>query len=155
MKYRLAMQPVRHTHNWIEISRAIAQQWGGIIQLLDACDRDFLALREVVQHEHKKSFPYLSGPKLFNYWAFILVRNCGVKFSNSEYIDIAVDSHVRRASGRIGLISEAEAKSLPPAEIARRWRAVLAGSPLRPVDLNIPLWMWSRSGFSDNHPTDP
>lgn len=148
VKHRLAMQPQRHILNWSTIASTVHQEWGSVGGLLEAADYDFLQLKQTVQKTHKRSFPYLSGPKLFNFWCFTLVNYCDVDLHNKEYIDIAVDSHIRRGSAVLGLVSAEEASSLPAEHIAKRWRTALAGSDIAPTDLVVPLWYWSRDKFN-------
>ena len=115
--------------------------------MLSACNNDFLLLRELVQGKMKKGFPYLSGPKIFNYWSFILSTYAQVPLQNKQYIDIAPDTHVIQCSVKLGVISAEEAESLPREKISLRWREVLSGSGIDPIDLHSPLWFWSRAGF--------
>lgn len=147
VKHRLALQPQRHTLNWLTIGSSINEEWGSVGGLLEAADYDFLELKELVQKTQKRSFPYLSGPKLFNFWCFILARYGNVDFHNKDHIDIAVDSHIRRGSALLGLVDSEEATSLPAEHVALRWRTALAGTGIAPTDLNVPLWYWSRDNF--------
>ena len=146
-KYKLSMQPSRHPVIWSKIATVIDTEWGSIENLFESVNYDFLKLRELVQITYKKQFPYLSGPKLFNFWCYILGVYCAVDFKNKAHIDIAVDSHIRRASKVLGLISEKEQDSFDANAIANRWRTLLVDSDIAPVDLNVPLWFWSRAGF--------
>ncbi len=147
-RYKLALQPNRHTLTWATIAQTVSQNWGTFEQLLESSGNDFLALQETIQHTYRKGFPYLAGPKLFNYWAFILGVKCGVQFKNKEYIDIAVDSHVLRCSVALGVVAAEEATTLPTEKVAERWRYSLQGSGIAPTDLNVPLWFWSRNGVA-------
>jgi hypothetical protein len=148
LKYKMAMQPTRHTKNWHMIAQTVYTNWGSLAGLLKAVDYDFLKLRKVVQGSLKAGFPYLAGPKLFNYWCYILVTKCGVPLKNREYIDIAVDTHVAQSSVALGVITQEETTKLTREAIAERWRRLLLGTELAPVDLNVPLWFWSRDGFT-------
>lgn len=147
-RYRVAMQPTRHTINWQTISQTVQSEWGSLAGLLETSNYDFIQLKNTVQGSHKKGFPYLAGPKLFNYWCFILGERCNVELENRELIDIAVDTHVTQCSVALGLVSEREATHLTNVEIANRWRELLRGTGIAPVDLNEPLWFWSRNGFT-------
>lgn len=147
-RYKLSLQPSRHPIMWHKISSVIIEEAGSIGGLLSSVDYDFLKLRDFVQVKHKKRFPYLSGPKLFNFWCYILAEYCEVDFLHKEHIDIAVDSHIRRASSAIGLITDLEMDNLSTELIAQKWREALHGSALAPVDLNVPLWYWSRAKFT-------
>jgi hypothetical protein len=146
-RYKVALQPNKHTHTWHSICTTIADNWGSIGELIGACDYDYLQLRAVVQGSHKKGFPYLSGPKIFNYWCYILGEYCGIYLENRDCIEIAPDTHVIQCSVRLGVISEAESRTLTREAISERWRKVLDGSGIAPVDMHSPLWFWSRNGF--------
>lgn len=148
-KYRLAMQPTRHTRNWLVIAQTVHSNWLSFEGLFGSSEADFLVLKRLIQVDYKRGFPYLSGPKLFNYWAFILGERCGIEFRNAEYVDIAVDTHIRKSSVRLGVVPEEGAASMAPGDISERWRIELRGSDLKPADLNVPLWSWSRAGFPE------
>lgn len=147
LKHRLALQPNKHINTWRTIAKTVAAEWGSFSGLVDAAGEDLLRLKAIVQGTHKKGFPYLSGPKIFNYWSFILSTYGGVELSNRDCIDIAPDTHITQCSVRLGVITEAEAAQLSKDEISERWRSLLQGSGIDPIDMHPPLWFWSRNGF--------
>lgn len=147
MRYKLALQPNKHVATWHTITNTIATNWGSVSGLIDASGSDFLKLKELVQVMHKKGFPYLSGPKIFNYWSFILGAYGDVVFKNAEWIDIAPDTHITQCSVRLGVISTEEAERLTRDQISERWRELLSGSGIDPITMHPPLWFWSRNGF--------
>jgi len=146
-KYKIALQPNKHINTWNTIAKTIYENWSSIKGLLDSVDYDFLKLKEIVQVKFKKGFPYLSGPKIFNYWCFILSQYCGVNFKNAEYIEIAPDTHITKCSVKLNVITKDEAESLSKDKISERWREVLKDSDISPIDMHAPLWFWSRNGF--------
>lgn len=146
-RYKVVLQPTRHTLNWSTISQTVATEWGSFTGLLEASNYDFLQLKGIVQQTHKKGFPYLAGPKLFNYWCHILNSRCNVDLQNKEFVDIAVDTHVTKGSVALGVINEDESAKMSAVEIAAKWREALNGSGIAPVDMNEALWFWSRNGF--------
>lgn len=147
-KYKVALQPNKHINTWSRISETISDNWGSISNLIEYADSDYLKLKQIVQHEFKKGFPYLSGPKIFNYWSFIITTHGGVKLKNRDYIDIAPDTHVVKCSVQLNVISEKEAKKLSRDLISERWRMILKNSDIDPIDMHSPLWFWSRNGFT-------
>jgi hypothetical protein len=147
LKYKLALQPNKHINTWQTISKTVYQNWGSLSNLIDDSKGDFLKLKETIQNKHKKGFPYLSGAKIFNYWSFVLKTYGGVSLKNTEYIEIAPDTHITRCSVKLGVITQQEAKSLTKEEISERWREVLKGSGIDPIEMHPPLWFWSRNGF--------
>lgn len=147
LKYRLALQPNKHINTWKTISQTINDNWGMLSHLLKSVDNDFLRLKEAVQIKNKKDFPYLSGPKIFNYWSFIISTYGKVRLKNSQYIDIAPDTHIIKCSVLLGLLTKEEASSLPREKISFLWRHLLEGSGITPIEMHAPLWFWSRNDF--------
>jgi hypothetical protein len=148
MKYKVALQPNKHIATWQKISQTIFNNYGNLENLIKAAENDFLKLREIVQQTHKKDFPYLSGPKIFNYWSHILGEYADIKLNNREFIEIAPDTHVIQASTRLGALTKIEAENLSRDQISARWREILSGTEITPIDLHSPLWFWSRNGFT-------
>lgn len=149
-KYKLALQPNKHIQTWKTIAGTIFSEFGSFSNLIQFSEGDFLKLRELIQKKYKKGFPYLSGPKIFNYWAFILTKYGGEKLKNSQFIEIAPDTHITKCSVVLGVISDKEAETLSKEKISERWRELLKNSKLNPIDLHPPLWFWSRNGFVFN-----
>lgn len=147
LKNKVALQPNKHIATWQKISQTIFGNWGSLTKLCEVCEYDFLKLKETVQKERKSGFPYLSGPKIFNYWSFILQLYGGVNLKNAQYIDIAPDTHITKCSVLLGVINNAEAISLTKEQISEKWREALDGSGINPIDMHPPLWFWSRNGF--------
>jgi len=148
IKYKLAIQSNKHTATWQTLALAMRKNWGSIIEMLAAVDNDFLKLKTLIREKHKKEFPYLSGPKIFNYWSFIIQQYGGAKLKNSEYIDIAPDTHITKCSVFLGVITQAEAEKLSKDEISLRWLNVLKDSGINPIQMHSPLWFWSRNNFA-------
>lgn len=157
MKYKVALQPNKHINTWHRISSTIANEWGTIENMLSSLDYDFLKIQEAIQVTYKKGFPYLSGPKIFHYWSYILGEYCGVLLKNRDFIQIAPDTHVIQCSIRLGVLTQKEALKMSRDEISTRWREILAGTGLSPIDMHSPLWFWSKNSFSyalsDSSPT--
>lgn len=145
--HKVALQPHKHIATWRTIAQTIYTHWKTIKGLLAFVDYDYLTLRKIVQETYKKGFPYISGPKIFNYWCFILQAYGGVTLKNVEYIEIAPDTHIIQCSVRLGVISQEESESLSRDAIAMRWRGILQGSGINPIDMHPPLWFWSRNNF--------
>ena len=148
MRHKVALQPNKHVSTWSTIGTTVATNWGSISELIDVADSDYLKLRDILQGTHKKGFPYLSGPKIFNYWSFIISTYGGVSLKNRAYIEIALDTHVTKGSILLGVVSQLESEKLPKETIAARWRELLAGSGIDPIDMHSPLWFWSKNNFS-------
>lgn len=148
LKHKVALQPNKHIATWQRISKTIYEHWGSIENLFSAVDYDFLKLKEIMQTSHKKGFPYISGPKIFNYWSLIIQQYGGLHLKNSNYIDIAPDTHITKCSVRLGVISQKEAETLSKDNISRIWKELLEGSGINPIDMHPPLWFWSKNNFT-------
>ena len=147
LKYKLALQPNKHINTWVTIAKTIYNNWGSFENLTKATNNDFLSLRQLIQKDYKKSFPYLSGPKIFNYWSFIISTYGKVKLKNRDQIEIAPDTHITQCSVKLKVITKEEAETLTKDEISTRWRKILKDSGIDPIDMHPPLWFWSRNGF--------
>ncbi|MBT4376409.1 hypothetical protein HOD29_03475 [archaeon] len=146
-KHKIALQPNKHINTWQRIAKTINENWGSISKLLEASNYDFLKLREIIQIKFKKGFPYLSGPKIFNYWSFIIQEYGGIKLKNSEFIEIAPDTHITKCSVILGVLDENEIDSLTKEKLSERWREILKDTKINPIDMHPPLWFWSRNNF--------
>ena len=146
-KHKLALQPNKHIATWQTLAQTIEGNWGSLSGMLESADRDYLKLKEIIQGSHKRQFPYLSGPKIFNYWSFIILTYGGAKLSHREDIEIAPDTHVTKCSVLLGVITPKEAETLSREQISRRWWEALVGTGICPIDMHPPLWFWSRNGF--------
>lgn len=147
MRYKVSLQPNKHPATWQKISQTIAENWESIWGLLKFCEYDFLKLREIVQWRFKSGFPYLSGPKIFNYWSFIIQTYGKVTLKNSEFIEIAPDTHVTKCSVMLWVITAEESVLLSKEAISARWREILKNTNINPIDMHSPLWFWSRNDF--------
>lgn len=147
IKYKLALQPNKHINTWRTIAQTIHENWGSFTRFFDSTNGDFLKLKEIVKIDYKKGFPYLSGPKIFNYWSFIISTYGNIHLKNRDHIEIAPDTHITQCSVKLGVITPEEVLSLTKDEISERWRKILIGSNIDPIDMHPPLWFWSRNGF--------
>lgn len=147
LKHKVALQPNKHIQTWRCIAETIYRNWGTLEGFIQSSDNDFLSLKQVVQREHKKGFPYLSGPKIFHYWSFIIGSYGGVALRNRADVDIAPDTHITKCSVLLGVITQEEADKWPREKISAQWRTLLAGSGIDPIDMHSPLWFWSRNNF--------
>ncbi len=147
LKHKVALQPNKHIDSWKKISETLYSNWQTFERFFDSTENDFLELKKLIQVEHKKGFPYLSGPKIFNYWSFIISTYGKIPLTNRSYINIAPDTHVTQCSVKLGVITKKEAKSLTKDQISEIWRGLLAGTGIDPIDMHSPLWFWSRNDF--------
>lgn len=147
LKHKLALQPIKHINTWHTISSTVHTQWSSFENLFVSVEGDFIKLREMIQVTHKKGFPYLSGPKIFNYWSFIISTYGKITLKHRDEIDIAPDTHITKCSVVLGVITGKESQILTKEQISKRWKDLLGGSDIDPIDMHPPLWFWSHNGF--------
>jgi hypothetical protein len=143
-KHNLALQTNKHTDIWLSISRTLHERFhDDPREILRSTDYDILKLLDLFK-EHKEWFPYLSGPKLSNYWPFILSQYTDVKFSNMYEISIIPDTHVIQSTIKLGLAP----KTVTSLEVVDIWRDLLKKTKISPVEMHPVLWNWSRANFT-------
>lgn len=147
VKHKLALQANRHTAIWRTIGLTLHQHYrDDPRQILAATDHDVPTLIEHLRVTHKARFPYLSGPKLSNYWPYILSQYTDVQFSNVHQLSIIPDTHIIQSSVHLGIVP---ANSSPEA-VESAWRDLLADTDITPSSMHKVLWHWSRNHF---HPS--
>jgi len=81
LKYKLALQPNKHILIWTTIAKTFHEYYDDDPrQVIAEANSDAGQLIQLLQLTHKKRFPYLSGPKLSNYWPHILSHYTDVVF---------------------------------------------------------------------------
>ncbi|MEK7579290.1 MAG: hypothetical protein AAB460_02035 [Patescibacteria group bacterium] len=144
LKHKLALQKNKHTDIWMIISKAFSEHFSNDPrELLKKGKWDVLGIHQIIQKDMKKEFPYISGPKMSNYWLYILSQYTAAKFANMQEISIIPDTHVLQCSLRLGM---SEPKT-SPLEVARIWKDLLEGMEISPVEMHPVLWNWSRNNF--------
>ena len=151
VKYKVALQQNKQTEIWIKLSNTINELFDGDIRnLFKINDYDVNKIRHYIQKENKVKFPYLSGNKICNYWLYVLYQYTDIRFKNIEELTVAPDTHVVKASYRLGIITEQELNSSNVQLIViERWNEILKGTKYNPIDIHTPMWLWSRNGFKE------
>lgn len=143
-KHKLSLQRNKHTDIWITISTAFNKSFkSDPRELLSSANWDVTKIHKIIQQDMKKSFPYLSGPKMANYWLYILSYYTNAKFINTQEISIIPDTHVLQSTVKLGLSQN----QLDPLATAKVWKDLLEGSKIYPVQMHPVLWNWSRNNF--------
>ncbi len=144
LKHSLGLQRNKHTDIWIGISNTLNKYFNNDPrELINKNDSDVVKVIELLQKTMKKDFPYLSGPKLSNYWLYILSRYTDINLKNRHRISIIPDTHVIQSSIILGLAEQ----KLQPDKLEILWNELLQDSKLAPVDIHPVLWNWSRNNF--------
>lgn len=151
VKYKVALQPNKQPVIWKTICQTLIEKFDGSLKLLfKKSDYDIEKIKTYII-SNKKDFPYLSGTKILNYWLYVMTQYTDIKFAGRENISVAPDTHVLQASVRLGIITTEELNKNNVREIvSERWKALLKGSDIQPIDIHTPFWLWSRNGFVVN-----
>ena len=145
VQHRIALQPINHPKIWHRLCQTFTADFNGDVRtLLQQCDYDIGLIKDYLA-THKKDFPYLGGPKISNYWLYVLTQYTSLPFTNRAALTVAPDTHICNASAALGLC----AKDTAPVAVAQHWAELLQGTGLDPIDIHTPLWLWSRAGFPD------
>ena len=148
-QYKVALQKQKQTEIWLSLCHTFMALFDGDIRkLFDMCHNDVDEIRNFVQIQNKKRFPYLSGTKICNYWLYVIHQYTDRTYQNIGSLTVAPDTHVCKATHRLGLISNAEFASGNVQQIViDRWQELLQNTGYNPIDVHTPLWLWSRNGF--------
>ena len=145
LKHRLALQPERHIHIWQTLMKTLHDEFQSDPRVLfSTAGFDTDRVLHIVQKEMKKRFPYLSGPKLSNYFIYILLNYSDLELKNKEHLSIIPDTHIQQATAELGILPK---NKISPTNVEQAWRELLAGTQWSPVDFHPILWNWSRNGF--------
>lgn len=150
-KYRVALQKQKQTEIWLTLCKTFVDLFDGDIRkLFYNLDNDVDRIRDFIQKENKKKFPYLSGTKICNYWLYVIYQYTDKKYKNIEKLTVAPDTHVVKATHRLGLITDEELERSDVQLITiEKWNKLLEGTKYKPIDIHTPLWLWSRNGFKE------
>lgn len=146
LKHKLGLQKNKHTEIWTAISKGLDTHFeNDPRKLLQSGDLDIAKILKIIQLEKKDSFPYLRGPKLSNYWLYILSKFTDAKFKNMHELSIIPDTHVIQSTVKLGMLGVEEAT---PEKVSETWKLLLKDSDITPVQMHPVLWNWSRNGFN-------
>jgi hypothetical protein len=144
VKHKLALQPNKHVLIWTTIARTLHEHFeDDPRKIVASANNNVLELLQILTVTHKKHFPYLSGPKLSNYWPFILSRFTDVKFNDIHEISIIPDTHVIQSSIKLGIVPAIATST----QVELAWKDLLKDSGINPVMVHPILWHWSRNRF--------
>ena len=148
-KYKVALQKQKQTEIWLALCNTFVEMFDGDIRkLFDELDNDVDKIRDFIQKENKKKFPYLSGTKICNYWMYVIYQYTDRKYKNIENLTVAPDTHVCKATHRLGLITDDEFNSNNVQQIViDSWHELFKGTRYKSIDVHTPLWLWIRNGF--------
>ena len=150
-KYKVALQKQKQTEIWLTLCNTFTELFdGNIRKLFDSLNNDVDKIRNFIQKDNKKKFPYLSETKICNYWMYVIYQYTDRKYKNIEKLTVAPDTHVCKATHKLGLITEDEFNSNNVQQIViDRWQELFKDTKYKPIDIHTPLWLWSRNGFKE------
>lgn len=148
-RHKVALQPQRHVSTWYTLCSTLCTLFDGDVRrIFQKAENDIGIILRLVQQDYKIHFPYLSGPKICNYWLFVMSQYSDAQLMNKHLLSIAPDTHVIQASIKLGLVSpDIRDSTQAQARVVEAWSQVLDGTDLQPIDVHTPLWLWSRSKF--------
>ena len=148
LKYKVALQPNKQPNIWKALCQTLVNNFDGSIKsVFTQNEYDIKKIKNYIT-ANKKSFPYLSGVKILNYWLYVMTQYTDGKFKNRQEISVAPDTHVLQASAKLGIISQDDlTKSNVREIVSEKWKNILAGTGIQPIDIHTPFWLWSRNGF--------
>lgn len=112
VKYRVALQPNKQVEIWVKLCKTFNELFDGDIRkIFEINNNNVEKIRKYIQQDNKAKFPYLSGNKICNYWLYVLYQYTDIRFNNIEKLTVAPDTHVVKASYKLGLINEKELNS--------------------------------------------
>ena len=151
VKYKVALQKDKQTKIWIRLCNTFVELYkGDIRKLFVEFDNDVNKIRDFIQIKAKKDFPYLSGTKICNYWLYVIYQYTNMKYKNIKCLTVAPDTHVVKATHRLGLIDDNELASANVQKIViERWNTLFKDTQYKPIDIHTILWLWSRNGFKE------
>lgn len=140
-KYKVALQKQKQTEIWLTLCNTFTELFDGDIRkLFDSLNNDVDKIRNFIQKDNKKKFPYLSGTKICNYWMYVIYQYTDRKYKNIEKLTVAPDTHVCKATHKLGLITEDEFNSNNVQQIViDRWQELFKDTKYKPIDIHTPL----------------
>lgn len=140
-KYKVALQKQKQTEIWLSLCNTFVEMFDGDIRnLFDQLYNDVNKIRNFMQKENKKKFPYLSGTKICNYWLYVIYQYTDRRYKNIECLTVAPDTHVCKATHRLGLITDEEFNSNNVQQIViDRWQELFKGTKYKPIDIHTQL----------------
>jgi hypothetical protein len=148
-KHKLALQPNKHTNTWRTLCITVSELFENDVRnIFLNNNNDVIKIKNIIQTSEKKRFPYLSGPKILNYWLYVIEGYTNTSFINRNEITIAPDTHIIQGSLRLGIINgNIQELSQDRTLVSDAWKLALKDSDVAPIDVHTPLWLWSRKGF--------
>ena len=134
VKYKVALQQNKHAEIWRKLCATLCDDFDGDIRnLFIKNDNSVEKIKEYIVG-NKKKFPYLSGPKILNYWLYVMTQYTAIDLAGREYITVAPDTHVIQASIKLGLIKDEDKSRADIREyVSTLWEEVFYDTEYCPI----------------------
>ena len=142
-KHKLSLQRNKHTQIWVAICKSLNEHFDSDPRELIKKHNSSVDVIVSYLRENNKMFPYLNGPKMSNYWLYILDHYTDIKLTDKHKLSIIPDTHVAQCSLHLNMTKDTDG----PEEIAKAWYDLLEGYHITPVEMHPVLWNWSRNNF--------
>jgi hypothetical protein len=142
-KHKLSIQKNKHTQIWAALCKSLHERFNDDPRELIKQHGSSVVRVIAYLREHKSSFPYLNGPKMSNYWLYILDHYTDVKLVDKYELSIIPDTHVAQCSIHLAITT----MGAGPEEISAAWKKLLKDSGITSVEMHPVLWNWSRNNF--------
>ena len=81
---------------------------------------------------------------------YVIYQYTDRRYKNIEKLTVAPDTHVCKATLKLGLINDEEFNSSNVQLIViERWQELFKDTKYKPIDIHTPLRLWSRNGFKE------
>lgn len=152
--HKLAKKPVQDAQIWFRVSKSFFELYNSNpANLIKECDYDALKIfNKKFDPKFKRSFPFLSGNKIFPLWIRMLHDNVVINLKNLHRIPIPVDIHIARATFNTGCLTGKYTGTISDIsdKIDEAWKNTLelVNHPKLKYRLQLdePLWHLSRYG---------
>lgn len=150
-EYKVALQRQKQIEIWLKLCETFVNKFDGDIRrLFEENNNDVDRIRDYIQVEHKREFPYLSGTKICNYWLYVIYQYTDREYCDIGRLTVAPDTHVCKATYRLGLINDEQFSSgSVQTYVIEAWEELFKNTQYKPIDIHTPLWLWSRNGFKE------
>lgn len=152
--HKLAKKPQKDTSIWFNVSKSLFEAYESDPKnLIEQCNNDALIIfNKKFDLRFKRSFPFLSGDKIFPLWIRMLHDNVKMDLSNLDKVPIPVDVHIARATFTTGCLAGKYKGTISDVKdkIDEAWKKTLE-SIRHPrlvyrLQLDEPLWHLSKYG---------
>ena len=94
LKHKLSLQKNKHTNIWMTLCRTFNEKRESDPRKLIKDNKSCVVQIRNELTANKKSYPYLNGSKMCDYWMFIMDKYTDIKLQNKHKLSIIPDTHI-------------------------------------------------------------